>query len=45
MAPRLLAVNSEEMGFDGFCNSYLIRKGGGGGLTAGRLRLGFLAGI
>lgn len=31
MAPRLLAVNSEEMGFDGFCNSYLIRRGEGGG--------------
>lgn len=28
MAPRLLAITSEEMGFDGFCNSCLIRKEG-----------------
>ncbi len=28
MAQRLLAITLEEMGFDGFCNSYLIRREG-----------------
>lgn len=37
---RLLAVASEEMGFDGFCNSYLIRREGVSCLCSG-----FLAGV